>query len=289
MKLFKYILFSLLLIVSGVGYGQNAITPAPLGRFALFFDGVDEYLNIDNSLNVLSTTTKGSFCLWIKPFNAIGAGQNTILSFGDKDAATDIGILNTNGGLIGFNTLIGGTMKWRVLTDNVVLVDNTWVHVCGVQDGISALIYIDAVAVDQSFDSNIDKTVWFNNALGIDNGRISSLNRSGGGNFGHWNGDINQASLWNTNLSLSEIQEIYNNNKPTNLKTHSKYANLVAWYQMGEFSSYDGTNWNIIDASVNDNPGVSVNMEESDRVVSTLIYEQPVGILRVGNNLITSP
>ena len=290
MKLFKYILFSLLLIVSSVGYGQNqVITPAPLGRFALSFDGVDECTNIDQALTVLSSTTHGTWSIWAKPTN-IGAGSQDIVAFGDLDGISDFALSFLIDGKLDITLRINGTSQWRLRTDASVASNGVGIYLSIVQNGTAVVLYVDGSAPAQTFTVTTDKTQWFNNGSSyFDTGRIGCINFNNNGDIVFFIGILDEVSLWNTNLSLIEIQEIYNNNKPTNLRTHSRYANLVAWYQMGEFSSYDGTNWNIIDASVNDNPGVTVNMEESDRVISTLIYEQPIGMLRVGRNLITSP
>ena len=291
MKLFKYILFSLLLLIGSVGYGQNnLITPAPLGRFALSFDGVDEYYNFDDLItNELSGTSIGSWSFWVKPVLAIPSSVETLLSFGDTDAATQITITQRTGdGDILVLLQSSGTLKWQMRTLVTPFTDNTWAHVAVTHDGTAPKCYLNGADVTTFVGGLDNKFFWFSHISGIDNARFGITDNNNDPTR-LFNGSVDEISIWNTTLSLTEIQEIYNNNKPTNLRLHSKYANLLAWYQMGEFSSYDGTNWNIIDASVNDNPGVSVNMEESDRVVSTLIYEQPVRILRVGNNLITSP
>lgn len=290
MKYFKNILLSFLLLLSGTIYSQNnLIKTTTFDRFDLLFDGVDEFVNIDATLISLATTTKGTLSAWIKPAISIPAGFETILSFGDTDAASRINMFQTTSGTLSIILTNTGVNQWRIQTDNQVFTADVWLYITLVQDGIAPVIYINAVEVDQTIDIVTNTTQWFNNILGLDNGRIGNRNYNSGGEELYFNGNIDETSFWNTNLSSGEIVEIYNNKKPTNLKTHSKVANLVGWYQMGEFSFFTGGNWNIIDASTNNNTGISTNMELTDKIATTLIYEQPLGLIKVGTNLIKIP
>ena len=54
----------------------------------------------------------------------------------------------------------------------MVFADNTWTHVAITQDGTEPVLYVDGVAVAQTFGVTTDKTVWFNDLIGLDNGRI---------------------------------------------------------------------------------------------------------------------
>ena len=291
MILFRYISLSILLLFGGVGYSQdNLIVPAPLDRFVLSYDGVDEYSNLDNTLTVLSSTTVGTWSGWIRPSDATPSPTDFLISAADTDADVDrFQIAIQSDGKLQAFVRSASTNQWLLLTDAVAFSDNTFAHWAVVVNGASSVIYINSVAIPQGYSITTDKTKYFNDFTNVDNLNIGALNNGGTGLSNFFSGLIDEISFWNIALTQPQIAEIYNNNKPTNLKTHSQYANLVGWYQQGEFSTYDGTNWNIVDASVNDNTAVTVNMEESDRVISTLIYEQPIGMLRVGRNLITSP
>lgn len=294
MKFLKYILFSALLFIGSVGFSQNLIQPAPLIRWNMVFDGVDEYFNINNTLtNVLSTTTQGTWSFWIKPVDATPASALLPLAFGDTDANEFIVIQldGTSTGKVSLQINKEGVSQFFLRTDNAVLSDNTWSHIAITQPGAgsAAAIYIDAVLVPQTLTSGADDDAWFNNLSGLDNGRIGDLNFNSGGEQFHFCGNIDEVSIWNDALSQPEIAEIYENNHPTNLRTHGKYANLAFWGQMGEFSNYIGGVWNIVDASVNDNTAVSVNMDLTDKILTDLVYEQPTGLIKVGTSLMQSP
>ena len=292
MRRFKYIFLSFLLLIGSFIYSQNnLITPAPLVRYNLLYDGIDEFSNIDNALiNVLTTTITGTWSCWVKLVDATPSGAEQFIAFGDASDTEMLRLLvNTDGTMSAQARFEVGGNQWVLSTVAAVFSDNTWTHAAIVQNGTASVLYIDAVAVGQTFVISTDKTVWFNDFSGLDNGRIAALNFNGTGETGYLNGNIEEVSFWDAALSQPEIAEIYNNNRPTNLRTHSKIANLVAWYQQGEFSSFSSGEWNIVDASINNNPAITVNMEFADRILTTLNYAQPTGALKVGNNLIISP
>jgi len=49
-----------------------------------------------------------------------------------------------------------------------------------------------------------------------------------------FDGNIDEASIWDKALSSSEIADIYNSGNPTNLADHSAAANIVSWWRMGD-------------------------------------------------------
>ena len=83
------------------------------------------------------------------------------------------------------------------------------------------------------------------------------IGRYGTGNY--FDGSISNASIWNTDLTSTQVLEIYNEGLPSNLNSHSAYSNLVSWWQLGENSSFDGNNWIVADEKSSNN-GTSVSM-----------------------------
>jgi len=76
-----------------------------------------------------------------------------------------------------------------------------------------------------------------------------------------FNGDISNVSIFNYNLSSTEITEIYNQGVPSNLNTFSGTA-PVGWWQLGSNSSFN-TNWTCLD-EIGTSNGVSTNMTNDD-------------------------
>src|SRR3989344_8521708 len=95
------------------------------------FDSKNDYININSAVNDLATTTTGTWSAWINPRNttAQGAGLGTLAMY----------------------HVINAVNKWLVRTDSNPFTINTWTHVVIVQNGVNPVIYINGVAVAQTF------------------------------------------------------------------------------------------------------------------------------------------
>lgn len=240
-----------------------------INQYSMLFDGVDEVINIDSVLtNSLATTTKGTWSCWVKPLSA----PNVVffLGFGDTDAGNRLIFFTSGTAQLRFIATVSGVNKWDLRQDVATLSSGAWSHIAVTQGGIGTdpVLYINGNNPAQTFTAT-DKTIWFNDLSGLlDNGRIATYSYNGVGETGHYDGNIDELSFWDTDLSLSEIQEIYNNGKPNNLLKHSKSGNLVSYFRMGDKSTFDGSNFTLVDQKSSNN-GLSVNMELSDKVLDT--------------------
>lgn len=176
---------------------------------AYIFDGIDDFVNIDTAVNDLSSTTIGTWAGWVKPVDATPTDAERIISFADKDANEVIHILFLTTGQLRGQTNVGGATRWILQTDSAPFSDNTWTHVAIVQDGTEPVLYVDGVAVAQTFTTSTDKTAWFSDAAGIDNGRIGDTNFNNNGEARHFNGSIDEVHIWNRALTADEITELF--------------------------------------------------------------------------------
>ena len=238
-------------------------------NYSMLMDGSNESIHIDGAITPLASTTKGTISLWVKPVDSTPSGTEVMLSFGDTNANSAILMIVTPAGKLQTFYQRFSAVPWNIITDNKVFTDDTWTHIAVVQDAIFPVLYVNGVAVDQESISPVDGTVWFNDNTGLDNGRIGCISYNSAGDSNNYEGNIDNVSLFNTNLTATEILEIYNLGTPINLLAHSKSANLIGWWQMGEGGTYSGGVWTIPDDSVNSNNGTSVNMEVGDRVSDT--------------------
>ena len=96
-------------------------------------------------------------------------------------------------------------------------------------------------------------------------------------------GDVSNISIWNTNLNLSQAQEIYNNGTPKDLTSHSSNSNLVNWYTLDntslgiqdskgniDFTKVPNYEPNVIQSFVNSLAGDSSGMSQTNLVQSNL-------------------
>ena len=73
----------------------------------------------------------------------------------------------------------------------------------------------------------------------------------------YMNGNIDEVSMFNTELSASEVLGIYNGGSPNNLVSH---AGLIGYWRNGDSGVFP----NINDNSSNSNNGTCTNMVSSD-------------------------
>jgi len=114
--------------------------------------------------------------------------------------------------------------------------------------------YVDGQAAASSAYSGTTPSSFADSTATLHIGKYSSL---------EWDGQISNAAIWNTDLSQSEVTEIYNQGVPSNLNTFSGTA-PTAWWQLGSNSSFN-TNWTCLD-EIGTNNGESVNMTNDDIV-----------------------
>jgi len=235
-------------------------------NYSYLFDGVNERININSVRTALAATTVGTWSCWVKLVDATPADFSVFISFANGDTTDMIQILiNITTGLLRVMGVNNGIILWDLNTDVAPFSDNVWAHVAIVQNGVSPVLYVNGVAPAQTFSVTTDKTIWFNNLV-LNNGRIGARFWAAAAGDGQYpfNGNIDEVGFWNTNLTSTQISEIYNNGKPKNLLKHSANQNLVSYFGMGDKDTFDGTNWTLIDKKGTNN-GTSVNMEESDR------------------------
>lgn len=197
-------------LLNRVDYSQISNTGVTLKQLekgqAGNFDG-SSFLNIDDELSKLATTTTGIWIAWVKPIVVNPGVSERIIGFWDTDGATHLNVNTYIDGKFRAASRINGSNKWALETDNAVFSDNTWLHVALVQDWIEPKLYVNWIAVDQSFTVALDKTTWFDDAPGTDNGRIGALNRTGAWNSFFFNWNIADVKLFDTSIDYLKIIE----------------------------------------------------------------------------------
>ena len=169
------------------------------------FNGSDDLINIDGVLSDIGSDTAGSFFVWLYTDNINETGN--VLTFGDTDANTIIQFY-LNGGQLRCRTRDAGTVKWTLTTDADIAV-GSWVHCSIVQDGTSSILYVNGVAVSQTFSTSTDKTVWFNDLGGLDTGRIGCNNFNTAGDATFFEGKLDDAQIYNLAKSAAEVLSLY--------------------------------------------------------------------------------
>lgn len=227
--------------------------------YALSFDGIDDYLDANRTV---ASNLDFSVSAWINPTSH---GTVILGTRGLASAGTSNGItmnINSSGNL--WARIFTETSNVFNLQTGGVIALNSWSHVAMTYDSSTKTLksYLNGteagsmVGADPSVASTADLNI----------GRASI---GAGGPHAYFNGKLSNVALWNTNLTPTEVTEIYNQGRPSNLNTFSGTA-PVAWWQLGSNSSFN-TNWTCLD-EIGTNNAVSAGSMTNDDIVDGVGY-----------------
>ena len=205
---------------------------------SLLLDGSTKAVNIDSILTGISSTTNGCISLWVKIPNTTPASTNTIWSFNDADTLTTIRLILLTTGILRFEAINNGSVRWRKETDSASLTNNIWHHIVCKQNGFGGIIYIDKTIVAQSFTNTTDTAEWFNDLTTLDNARIGCNNTNNNGNNNFTNMYVDEFLYINGSITDSIVEGVYNLGEP---KDEKNISGGISYYRMGDAS---GDNWN---------------------------------------------
>jgi hypothetical protein len=183
----------------------------------------DDALEIDE-LAIAQTAandTAGTISAWVNPGDI--TSTMAIVSFNDANVVEYIDFKIVAGKLT--CAVNDATVaQWTVVSDAVVCPAHKWTHVAIVQDGVAPRLYVDGVAVAQTYSTSTDLTDWFNSLDGIDKGWIGASSIGGAGAVGEeFVGAIADVKYYATAHTADEIYQDYFGNVK---------AGSVAWYKL---------------------------------------------------------
>jgi len=257
--------------VDGVQSGQTVgITAAPFSSTKSFsFDGVDEYFQIGQTTDVINDFSNPWSVSWWAKWT-YSAGFDCFWQIGSIASPVRYLLAWVNGTGIGWSisNSVSVGIKYNIANG---LNDGEWHNIIFTGNGNTSLTGILNVYVDGVLNTDAGSgTGAASSSLTMNN-----IGRGFGTNGRFFNGNIDEMSIWDTELSSDAITEIYNSGVPNDLEslTNASSSNLVAWYRMGEeatFSNPGGTgDWTLTDQGSGGNNATSNNMEESDRKSDT--------------------
>jgi len=200
---------------------------------SVFFDGIDDFIDCGNDVSLdLEFTNTFSFSCWAKFDNF--STRNTLLTK-QRFAFTPRGY--------NFQVETSGKMRFSLANDgfglndvlliesNTVLTTGVWFNLVVTYDG-NALpggvkFYVDNVLTTNTTISNTLTSTIIIPAINLNLGA-----RAGSNNFQA--GNLDEVAMWNRELTVGEVNEIWNAGCPANLDLHSRAINRISWWQMGE-------------------------------------------------------
>ena len=142
--------------------------------------------------------------------------------------------------------------------------DGNWHHILGTFDGTANAngikLYIDGVLNKQSTASS----------TGINSFTSSepSIGRSTGQNVWNFEGDIDEPSVFDYELTSTQVSSIYGSGVPTSISSLSPVGH---W--RSENSTFNGSNWTITDSGSGGNNGTSSGMTLASRTTDVPLFD----------------
>lgn len=193
------------------GTGVTARINSESNMGASHFNGVTTLVNLDSIVPYLVDDDQGTWSVWINPADSAPSSSQRIIGFGDTDGQTRLLMELFTDGKIKVFCENASVNEWGLETDNSI--GSGWTNIMLVQD-VSPIIYINGIAVDQTFNLSTDKTVWYSQmSATMDNGRIGCLNFNSAGDDTFYSGLVRGFKIWHTALSSDEVTEEYDRTK----------------------------------------------------------------------------
>ena len=236
--------------------GTNYLVPNAIStnfsNYALDFNGVDNYINCGNNFNQTGTSAF-SISTWVK---YTAGGSICVLA-------------KANSNLPGYSLfsitskiyfyLSAGTTNYIEVKTSASVNDGNWHNILITYDGSG-----NASGTKIYLDGSLDTIVGTDNFSGSSSNTTNLQIGARGSTIDiPFLGKISNVAMWDTELSAANALTLYNSGKPSDLSSFSPAP--VAWWQLGENSYYDGTDWTVLD-EIGTNNGTSDAMNEDDLV-----------------------
>lgn len=242
----------------------KALTDAIVTAFSIdnsfMFDGVDERFDFPDIITDLTGKTVGTMGITINPTDITSTAYLGGVSNG---SLTDWVLIRKVAGKVTAYVLSGGANAWIVTTDNTVLTAGVWSTIDVVQNGVSPVLYIDGVAVAQTFTISANKPAWFS-GMSL-NYAILGAARTNGTYTAFFDGHVSSYYILDIALNQTQITDGYNSGKPLDYQD-AHGANCL--YFFNPDNSGSTAQFSVLD-SVNSITATSVNMEDADKTTLT--------------------
>jgi hypothetical protein len=199
--------------------------------YSCLLDGVNDYVDLGDSFNY-ERTDDWSWSFWYRPTSQ---SANHCLYARRTSGGVGISIqVQANGRVFVElrNTNSTNHLSVQGPTGNILL--NTWYNIVVTYDGSSTpggiKVYINGTSITLSTVTNtLTSSI-------VSNGTTATLGAMGGTTY--LTGYLEEVSHWSRVLTSTEVTELFNSGSPTNLATHSAYADMLSWWRMGDGDTY---------------------------------------------------
>jgi hypothetical protein len=239
---------SLILPSIGSGIIASPTAPAYSNQYSALLDGTDEAVETTYSPTVGSTAFTTT--MWIKSSNT--TTNQGFISNNSSSSVHNLAVISPSSTKSFFVIINNGSTQSLINgiggTDSTLDIrDGNWHHLAITVNGTSVKIYKDGgdAAINTSNPTNTQGTpfgTWTSGTSYIGKaqnfwfGTNGSLAYSSGNRY-YLDGNIDEAAVWESELSGSDISAIYNSGLPNDISSYSP----VGYWRMGDSDSGSGT------------------------------------------------
>ncbi len=211
----------------------NMFFPIVQSQNGLSFDGVDDYVGLNNSIYSDGVQNFTIEC-WIKTNSTTASGSNyhTILGRESGGGANfrNPSIYIKGGELHTDMSDQTSSVRYDVLTTNLDLVANVWYHIAFVKSGTTQYLYLNGKLV---------------NTRNAPTGANISGNYNLCWNDNYYSGGLDEVRFWSTARTQAQINDYMTRNPKKN------ETGLVAYFKMDEASGTTISNYSTNNSSIN--------------------------------------
>ena len=244
---------------------QVPVPDSPFNVLSMLFDGVDErlYSNPAGNAPTFDNVDAFSVSAWIKTTGTAFGGIVTKQQGSGNYRGWGLYMNPTGSGEFGVQMYHAlGSNQINVETTANGWNDGNWHHVCLTYDGSStaAGVKIAVDGVNQAMTVNADSL-----GASITNSTAMSIGSRGLVNA-FLGASVDEVSLYATELSSTQIAELYNAGKPRDVLTLSTGASCLAYYTMGDdtFDAMASGQATVYDKTSSNYHLYQANMEAAD-------------------------
>ncbi len=210
-------------------------------NYSMSFDGSSEHISVSSGTSFDFGSNPFSFSGWIKRAS-IGDSTNVIIHF-QKSGSTPTFQIRQNARNIKIDFNVGGVWSFIETSTNPVGNDTDWHHLIITKVGTSMSIYFDGV---------LQKTGAV--VATLDSGNGSTLIGARGGNTQNWTGKIDHVAIFDYALTQPQITALYGSSSTGvgNPMAITNGRKPVAYYPLGDYSAYNGTEYLVPNSAVSD-------------------------------------
>tara|TARA_R110001592_G_scaffold26786_1_gene99909 strand:+ start:1117 stop:1899 length:783 start_codon:yes stop_codon:yes gene_type:complete len=230
-----------------------SITPVFTNDFSVSLDGTDDFINADVVNNGISGWSdiheEGTISVWAKIGATSSTGTIVRLQKDSNNYITLFYHAGSNETRAAWKVNGSGSSSNTVASDNPSLEDSGNFHhiVYSWAQAGKIKLYVDGQLLDTKPGGATQLPAW--NTTGGDIDNISIGQNTSGSSF--FNGNINNFSLWEKELTLADVLLVYNSGVPNDvmtLSTLSPHSKCIAYYKCEPDAGTSSTN--LVNSSI---------------------------------------